>query len=285
MRILKRVLFLAVILTVVLSSIAVADELVPLSNRKMLATLTEQGYHDMVFFQPSINGDDSINSSSESYLSSFNKYPVIGVQNDEIILFIMERQGNDWHLQTINNRAINRDNLSLSQFWMEESYDSLEFRNIYFQYTLENEVGTELTLTLMLCDGGMPYFSRMQTGNADFQLNYERGITLIFDFAFYGRYTFEVIPRDYLPFGADEFDFSRLPLSPYDLLEPAKLASGRNSINLFYFPDDSLSPVLSVESDKTIQVFPNYSSAKWNLAYYRNGFFFVHVEDLQPAIN
>lgn len=282
MKSVSRMFFLILVLTVVFSSAAAADDLIPLSNNKILSILKDKGYHDMLFFQPSVSERDDINSSSDAYLSELHTYPVIGIQDDAITLFILKKQENEWNLQTVGNSALNRENLSLFQFSMNEDYTS-GFHYVDFQYVFENDEETELTLTLMLSDTGTSFFSGMRTGDTTFQLNYDRGITLIFDFAFYGRYSFEVMPKQDLSFEAEKFDFSLLPLSAFDFLEPADFAEGRNRINLFYFPDDTWLPVFSVESGEEIQIFPNDSFRKWVLAYYNHGFFFVHAEELQPA--
>ena len=135
-------------------------------------------------------------------------------------------------------------------------------------------------MNLQLSDIYPSCFASIHRKNMDLILNYDRGITLQFDFPFLSRCSYEVYPKQYISFKVDEFSFAECPIAIQDFLVPASISSQREGAGLFTFPDDSMEPVLQLSKDENIDVFYQPRMTDWVLVYYKDNLLFAHGDDI-----
>lgn len=251
---------------------------VPLSNKSIIAVLQNSGYENWYFYQPSSRETDT-DTSSSSYLDPLSTYPIIAFNGNNTCLIVLKKIDNQWMVSSATSQAITRDRFILTGFSIDEHYSEIE-RIQYVFFDFEDENGELLTLNLQLSDIYPSCFASIHRKNMDLILNYDRGITLQFDFPFLSRCSYEVYPKQYISFKVDEFSFAECPIAIQDFLVPASISSQREGAGLFTFPDDSMEPVLQLSKDENIDVFYQPRMTDWVLVYYKDNLLFAHGDDI-----
>ena len=255
-----------------------SQKLLPLQNEQLLAVLQRSDYKDWNFYQPSARETDT-DTSSEHALEQLNTFPIVACRNDSICLIILKKANGQWTVSAVNEQALVREGLVLKTFSIDESYSELDrIQSVYFDF--EDTAENTLTLSLQLSDIYPSYFSSIYSENVSIILNYDRGITVQFDFPFLFRVSYEISPEQYIPFNVEAFSFSECPLTIEELFVPAFISPQSETASLFAFPDDSMEPVFRLHRGEAIYVVRQQHQTEWALVNYNGNLYFMHENEV-----
>lgn len=265
-----------------LSPIANADEqsqtLLPLSNKSLVSILQYSGYKDWCFYQPAARETDT-NTSSERYLDGISAYPIIACRDNDICLIVLKKINSQWNISITNDQALAHDRFLFKTFSIDENYSNINLmQSVYFDF--EDALEDTLTLSLQLSDVYPSYFSSVRYKNMCMILNYDRGITVQYDYPFLCRVSYEINPEPSIPFNADAFSFSNLPLAIEEFFVPSTVSPQDEAAGLFAFPDDSMEPVFLLNRGETIDIIRQQSLTDWLLAHYKGNLYFIRKNDV-----
>lgn len=252
--------------------------ILPLSNKNLISVLQESGYDGWDFYQPSAREFDT-NTSSSHYLDVINAYPIIAINNDDVCLIVLRKTNKQWTVSVTNSRALTREGFILKGFSLDEYHSEVDnIQDVFFDF--EDKAGNLLTLNLQLSDIYPSYFAFMQSENMRLVFNYDRGITMQFDFPFIFRCSYEINPKQSIPFNVDEFSFAECPITIQELLVPSSISPHGEVASLFAFPDDSMEPVFQLTQDENIYIIYQQNMSDWVLVFYKDNLLFAHNADI-----
>lgn len=146
-----------------------------------------------------------------------------------------EKSKFQWVVSAANEQALVRDGLVLKAFSVDEHHSELEHA-LFVYFDFEDENGNTVTLSLHLSDIYPSYFSLIHHFHVSMVLNYDRGITVQFDFPFLFSVAYEISPEQYIPFDVDAFSFSDCPLTIEELFAPSLISPQEETAGLYVFP-------------------------------------------------
>lgn len=200
-------------------------------------------------------------------------YPIVARRDDRICLIIMRKVNSQWVVSTANEQALVRDELVLKAFSVDEHYSELE-HTLYVYFDFEDETGNAVTLSLHLSDIYPSYFSLIHRSNVSMVLNYDRGITVRFDFPFLFSVAYEISPEQYIPFDVDAFSFSDCLLTIEELFAPSLISPQKETAGLYVLPDNSMEPVFHLQQGESITVIRQQLQTDWGLGKLQRQFVF-----------
>ena len=146
-----------------------------------------------------------------------------------------EKSKFQWVVSAANEQALVRDGLVLKAFSVDEHHSELEHA-LFVYFDFEDENGNTVTLSLHLSDIYPSYFSLIHHFHVSMVLNYDRGITVQFEFPFLFSVAYEISPEQYIPFDVDAFSFSDCPLTIEELFAPSLISPQEETAGLYVFP-------------------------------------------------
>ena len=257
---------------------AQSQTLSALSNKELINMLQNEGLKDYCLYQPTFREIED-NTSKEEYLERINIYPIIFSHDDDLCLIIVKKIESQWKIYAVNKEALIRDGYTLTGFSINEDYfDGDEPHYVYFEF--EDGNNNIITLGLQLSSIYPSYFSFVQSQNETVVFNYERGITIQYDFPFIFRVAFEVNPMQYYAFGVEDFSLAECPVTANDLFVRAAIIPKEEEAGLYAFPDYSMEPICYLRYGEMIYTIPQQNAADWTLVRYNGNLYFIDKSEV-----
>lgn len=260
------------------------DGLTKLKSKRLVQIVENEIGEGWTLYQP--NGrEEEENVSSLVNLKEMRFLPVIARKGNQLRLLILRRQDDLWKVSERNDRALMREGWTLHNF-SAMGYGNSDSAYIFFDFVDENQ--KEWNLMLSLGDNYVSYASYFCSlsyyaegyGITDITMNYDRGLTFLFDAPFYARISYEVDPVQDYSFDVKDFDLATCPLSMQEFLVPAVVACGEEGAGLYIMVQEDIQPILTLADGAVIEAIPQKWERDWTIAYYQGNYLFLKTENV-----
>ena len=274
-----------------------------LTNKALLNAISKTEYAKWTLYGPKDSEIVGKNVYATDFFKNTTAFPIVAVNDDQIVLLIMQRINNSWHLLCANENALVRDDFVLYNFDIGISGYSENSSGVLVSFNFKPQslsANSSLRYDLYMYINGRDGFISVsvidQTTHDLEQFRQQYSVHIMDKTLKYWCQDYKTLRSIYYLAGPNpvdcsfaNFDLSAVPLMISDVMSKTQICSTDHQPVCLYQSADSESFVLTEIPDRTVVLaIPEpvtTNGVDWCLVQYENYLGYIHYSKIENNID